>query len=84
MHATYSKALARNTKAVQEYLTLSCVLAALVIWFIGVLFPFYSIINSFFAAITGPFIGFAIPLLLFNWYYRTAERRRNCPVQPSK
>jgi len=49
-----------------------------------VLFPFYSAINSFFSAITGPFIGFAIPCLLFNWYYRTPERRANCPVQPSK
>ncbi|KAL0045880.1 hypothetical protein WJX82_007392 [Trebouxia sp. C0006] len=58
--------------------------AALLIWFIGVLFPFYSTINSFFSAITGPFIGFAIPCLLFNWYYRTPERRANCPVQPSK
>lgn len=56
--------------------------AALLVWLIGLLFPFYATINSFFAALTSPFIGVIIPCMLFNWHYRTAERREACPMKP--
>lgn len=55
---------------------------ALLIWFIAVLLPFYSLVNSFFASLIGPFIGFVIPCGLYNWYYSSEENRRSCPMKP--
>ncbi|KAK9868838.1 hypothetical protein WJX84_001337 [Apatococcus fuscideae] len=55
---------------------------ALLVWLLGVMFPYYATINSFFAAVTAPFVGVIIPCLLFNWHYRTKERQTQCPIQP--
>lgn len=42
--------------------------------------PFYGTINSLFSALTGGLTGYVLPCLAFNWYYRTAERRADCPI----
>ncbi|KAK9810448.1 hypothetical protein WJX72_010867 [[Myrmecia] bisecta] len=57
---------------------------AFLIVLLGVAFPFYSTINSFFGTITGPFIGFIIPCTLFNIFYWKEANRRDSALQPPK
>ncbi|CAL8461956.1 g1487 [Coccomyxa elongata] len=54
---------------------------ALVIFFLGVAFPFYGTINSLMGAISVPTTSFVLPAVAFNWYYRT-EARRNASALP--
>lgn len=39
-------------------------------------------INSLFSALSTGITAFVLPTLVFTWYYRTAERRKEAPVQP--
>ncbi|KAK9795944.1 hypothetical protein WJX73_010704 [Symbiochloris irregularis] len=56
------------------------VLAA--IWVLALAIPFYGTINSLFDAFCNSLTAFFLPCLAFNWYYRTEQRRKECPVQP--
>ena len=59
--------------------------AALLLWFIALLFPFYGIINSIIGALTGSMVSFVLPALAYNLYYmRSASARANAPKQPPR
>ena len=38
-------------------------------------------INSLFSAISIGMTAFVLPSLAFNWYYRTEEARKDCPIR---
>ncbi|EIE25080.1 hypothetical protein COCSUDRAFT_65085 [Coccomyxa subellipsoidea C-169] len=54
----------------------------LVIFFLGVAFPFYGTINSLMGAISVPTTSFVLPAVAFNWYYRTEARRNSSALPP--
>lgn len=58
--------------------------AALLVWFLGVAFPFYSSINAFMGAISAPVTAFALPALAFNVIYKRAEARDKSVQPPPK
>ena len=60
-------------------------IAALLLWFIALIFPFYGIINSIIGALTGSMVSFVLPALAYNLYYmRSASARANAPKQPPR
>lgn len=59
----------------------SLVCAVGILWLVALAIPFYGTINSLFSALTGGMTGYVLPCLAFNWYYRTAQRRADCPAK---
>ena len=57
-------------------------LAALLIWFFALLAPYYGTLNALIGALTSPCIAFIFPALAFTWYFRKAERRKQCSHKP--
>lgn len=56
---------------------LACLLggAALILWLLGVMLPFYGTINSFMGAIGVPTTAFVLPAIAFTWHFRKRETR---------
>lgn len=42
--------------------------AALLVWFFGVAFPFYGVINSFMGSYAGSLTAFILPASIYLWY----------------
>lgn len=56
----------------------------LFLWLIALLIPFYGTINSLFSAISNGMTGYVLPCLAFNWYYRSQQRKDDCPTSVPK
>ena len=60
-----------------------CCPAALFVWFIALLLPFYSTINAIMGSFGNSFTAFVFPSGAYLWVYgRSAEARANAPKQP--
>ena len=49
--------------------------AALILWLLGVMLPFYGTINSFMGAIGVPTTAFLLPAIAYTWHFRKRETR---------
>lgn len=57
---------------------------AALVYFFGVAFPFYSVINAFMGAFAGTLTAFVLPAATHAWVYRKADARRKALKQPPK
>ncbi|KAK9810983.1 hypothetical protein WJX73_003275 [Symbiochloris irregularis] len=53
----------------------------MLIWALAILFPFYGNVSSTYTSVTGFFVSHIFPGIGFWWFYRTKERRAECPVR---
>ena len=58
--------------------------AALILWLLGVMLPFYGTINSFMGAIGVPTTSFVLPAIAYNWHFRTREARAAAQSPPPR
>ncbi len=56
----------------------------LFLWLIALMIPFYGTINSLFSALSNGITGYVLPCLAFNWYYRSQQRKDDCPTSVPK
>ena len=56
--------------------------AALILWLLGIMLPFYGTINSFMGAIGVPTTAFLLPAITYNWHFRTRESRETAQSKP--
>jgi len=68
--------------ALTSQLTPVCICAALFVWFIALLIPFYNTINAIMGSFGNSFTAFVFPTGAYLWVYRTAAARANAPKQP--
>ncbi len=57
-------------------------LAALFVWLIALLFPFFDTINAIQGSIGYSFTAFVFPAGFYLWVYRSPQARANAPKQP--
>ena len=50
------------------WLTTCAFFVALLVWFLGVAFPFYGVINSFMGSYAGSLTAFILPAGVYIWY----------------
>ncbi len=58
--------------------------AALAVWLLGVMLPFYGTINSFMGAIGVPTTAFLLPAAAFTWHFRKREARDAAVFPPHR
>lgn len=58
--------------------------AALLIYFLGIAFPFYGSINSLMGAISAPTTAFLLPAVAFNVAFKSKAARDNAVSPPPK
>lgn len=66
----------------RNYTTFDCmflVCAALLVWFFGVAFPFYGVINSFMGSYAGSLTAFILPAGVYIWYGSSKVHSRKSP-----
>ncbi len=56
--------------------------AALLIYFLGIAFPFYGAINSLMSALSGPATAFVLPAVAFNVVFKSKAARENAVSPP--
>lgn len=56
--------------------------AALFVWLIALLFPFFDTINAIQGSIGYSFTAFVFPAGFYLWVYRKADARAKAPKQP--